>query len=224
MPHEDKTGDQCEFKPHIDCPGITIMNAVNALQLFILVWTFTAVCQDYDDNIVSCDDVTGSVGKEVTLTCSAFLQITECCIIMYKFQYPEIFNDSAICRQYFPYDPCEQRNSFTCSYTPTTAMTEQFRFFVLTMCGVKVTEFTVDITEELLEQTTDTEAPDKKGIVIEAIVITAVSCFIIIIIIIIIIVTAINCVKKFKSTNPSGLQKKYERGVSKEQTVMTTNV
>ncbi|XP_042624012.1 uncharacterized protein LOC109094041 [Cyprinus carpio] len=136
------------------------MNAVNAVQLFILVWTFTAVCQADDDVIVSCDDVTGSVGKEVTLTCSVSLQITECCIIKYKFQYPEIFNDSTVCHQDFPVNSCEQR-SFTCHYTPTTAMTEQFRFFMQTKCGVKRRGFAVNITEPMKGEI-DTEAPGKK--------------------------------------------------------------
>ncbi|XP_026104975.1 uncharacterized protein LOC113076502 isoform X2 [Carassius auratus] len=113
------------------------MNAVNTVQLFILVWTFTAVCQDDDENVsVSCQNVTGSVGKEVNLSCSVSLKITECCIRKYKFQYPEIFNDSSICRQDVSVNSCEQRDSFTCRYSPTTEMTEQFRFFVLTMCGM----------------------------------------------------------------------------------------
>ncbi|XP_042575311.1 uncharacterized protein LOC109100274 [Cyprinus carpio] len=116
------------------------MNAVNALQLFILVWTFTAVCQADKDIIVSCDDVTGSVGREVNLTCSVSLQNIECCIVRYLFKYPEIFNDSAICRQDVPVNPCEQRNSFTCRYTPTTVMREQFRFFVQSNCGVEKAE------------------------------------------------------------------------------------
>ncbi|XP_026099812.1 uncharacterized protein LOC113070628 [Carassius auratus] len=113
------------------------MKSVNAVQLFILVWTFTAVCQADEDISVSCDDLTGSVGKEVTLICSVSLKITECCIIMYKFKYPEIFNDSSICRQDVSVNSCEQRNSFTCRYTPPTEMKEQFRFFVQTKCGVK---------------------------------------------------------------------------------------
>ncbi|XP_042575307.1 uncharacterized protein LOC109100275 isoform X3 [Cyprinus carpio] len=119
------------------------MNAVNALQLFILVWTFTAVCQDYDDIIVSCENVTGFVGKEVILNCSVSLQNIECCIVRYLFKYPEIFIDSTICQD-VPVNSCEQRNSFTCRYTPTTAMKEQFSFFVQTNCGVgKTKTFTV---------------------------------------------------------------------------------
>ncbi|KAK9965927.1 hypothetical protein ABG768_004989 [Culter alburnus] len=50
--------------------AIKTMNTVNAV-LFILVWTFTAVCQADDDVCsISCEEVTGAVGKEVTLTCS----------------------------------------------------------------------------------------------------------------------------------------------------------
>ncbi|XP_026111508.1 uncharacterized protein LOC113088267 [Carassius auratus] len=110
------------------------MNGVNAVQLFILVWTFTAVCQADEHVSVSCQNVTGSVGKEVTLSCSVSLKITGCCFIKYKFQYPEIYNDSSICQD-VSVNSCEQRNSFTCRYTPTTAMKEQFRFFVQTTCG-----------------------------------------------------------------------------------------
>ncbi len=86
---------------------------------------------------VICDNVTGSVGKEVNLTCSVSLQITDCCIIMYK------FNELVICPQ-SEYS-CAQRNSFTCHYTPTTAMTEPFRFFLQTTCGAKTTQFTLNI-------------------------------------------------------------------------------
>ncbi len=94
---------------------------------------------------VTCDDVTGSVEKEVNLTCSVSLQKTDCCIRKYMFQYTEIYNDSTICMKKLPNDSCAQRNSFTCSYTQTTATTQQFRFFLQTTCEVKTTRFTVDI-------------------------------------------------------------------------------
>ncbi|XP_048027362.1 uncharacterized protein LOC125261577 [Megalobrama amblycephala] len=153
------------------------MNAVNSVQLFIVVWTFTAVCRADDDVCsISCEDVTGTVGKQVAFTCSVPQKCTECCIIMYKFQYPEKYNNSAICKQEFHLDPCEQRNSFTCRYTPTTAMTGQFRLFFQTTCDMKRTEFTVDITEpskpEIIKEApgrkeprkpeTDTEDHDRK--------------------------------------------------------------
>ncbi|XP_058648670.1 uncharacterized protein LOC131550541 isoform X2 [Onychostoma macrolepis] len=127
------------------------MSADNVVLLFTLLWTFMAVCQA-DKNInLSCENVTGSVGKEVNLTCSVSLLKADCCIEMYKFQYPERFNDPAICKK-VPPESCEQRNSFTCRYTPTTAMTEQFRFFVQTTCGAERTEFTMDISESSKNQ------------------------------------------------------------------------
>ncbi len=104
----------------------------------------TILCY-FSDFIVSCDNVTGSVGNEGTFTCRVSLQRTDCCIQIYKFQYPNRYNDSAICKEEFPVNSCEQRNSFTCPYTPSTAMTEQFRIFLQTTCGVNITEFTVNI-------------------------------------------------------------------------------
>ncbi|XDV44070.1 hypothetical protein PO909_012419 [Leuciscus waleckii] len=148
------------------------MNAVNAVQLFTLVWTFTAVCQADDDISVSCEDVTGIVKKEVTFTCSVCLNKSGCCITGYKFQYPEIHKESDFCKQ--TVSKCSQRNSFTCSFSPTT-MTEQFRFFVQTNCGNKRTEFTVDITE-----TSQHEKAEDRGFKV-AVIAAAVSCFIIVI-------------------------------------------
>ncbi len=96
----------------------------------------------FSDINVTCENVTGSVGKEVNLTCKVSLQNTDCCIKNYKFKYP---NDSTICNEVFPKELREQRNSIiTCSYTPTTAMTEQFSFFVQT-CGYEIITFTVNI-------------------------------------------------------------------------------
>ncbi|KAK2876077.1 hypothetical protein Q8A67_020173 [Cirrhinus molitorella] len=123
---------------------ITTMNVVNAVQLFILVWTFSAVCQADDDFSISCDDVTGSVGKEATFTCRILLQDTECCAEMYKFQYP---NNSEICKEESLVNSCDHSNSFTCRYTPTRAMIEKFRFFLQAKCGRKKTEFSVNITD-----------------------------------------------------------------------------
>ncbi|KTF72876.1 hypothetical protein cypCar_00046085, partial [Cyprinus carpio] len=128
------------------------MSAVNVVQLFVLVLVFNTVCQADEGAIkpeieieapgkkdisVSCKNVTGSVGKEVTLTCNVSLQSRDCSTEMGMFRYP---NDSVICKQKLPKD-----SSFTCRYTPTTAMTEKFSFFVQTKCGMKQTEFTVDI-------------------------------------------------------------------------------
>ncbi len=96
----------------------------------------------FSDINLSCDNVSGFVEKEVNLTCKVLLPNTDCCITKYKFQHP---NDSTICKEVFPEGSCEQRNIITCRYTPTTATTERFRFFVQTTCGQKTTEFTVNI-------------------------------------------------------------------------------
>ncbi|XP_067285829.1 uncharacterized protein [Pseudorasbora parva] len=142
------------------------MIAVNAGQLLILVWTLTAVCQADDGDIsVICEDVTGTEGEEVSLTCRVSLKCSERCIKLYKFQYPE--GDSAICRKEFPEDSCEQRDRLTCRFTPTTAKAEQFRFFVQTLCGRETTEFTVSITDSLESdgsQTAANEEPIARGI------------------------------------------------------------
>ncbi|XP_077056402.1 uncharacterized protein LOC143709686 [Siphateles boraxobius] len=151
---------------------IKTMNGVNAVQLFILVWTFTAVCQADGDISVSCADVTGTVSEEITFTCSVSLKKSEYCIIMYKFQYPEKYSDSEICREDFPLD-CEKRNNFTCRFSSTTVMTGQFRFFIQTNCSRTQTAFTVNITEsskpvtenpETSTPVTVTENPAKNGI------------------------------------------------------------
>ncbi|XP_067225853.1 uncharacterized protein [Chanodichthys erythropterus] len=282
------------------------MNAVNAVHLLIVVLTCTAVCRaDVDDIIVSCEDVTETVGKEVNLTCSVSLKCSECCITKYKFEYPEK-QDIPICREDL-LDSCEQKNNFTCSYTPTTevmrqfrffvqrkcgalytestvnkadgcsvscknvtvgkkanltcsvpqncsecciekykfyytenykdnksicrqdlqgsceqrnnftcrynatkAMTGRFKFFVQTTCGTKSTEFTVDIIEP--SKQTGPEDPGSTAWLF--------GCFIIIIILFIIGMSAF-CVKRFKCSNPSGSQMKYERGASEEPTMTT---
>ncbi|XP_073684887.1 uncharacterized protein [Garra rufa] len=137
------------------------MNAVNAVQLFLLVWTFSAVCQADGDFSVSCDDVTGSVGKEVTFTCSISLQSTECCVKSYTFRPSEGY-DFAICKEEFPVNTCDLRKSFTCNYTPTTAMTAKFRFFVQAQCGAKTAKFTVQLTGPIKPEI-DNEAPGEKG-------------------------------------------------------------
>ncbi len=112
-----------------------------------LLYCSVAVLYDihcyFSDINVTCDNVTGSVGKEVNLTCKVSLPNTDCCIEKYTFKYPK----ESICKEVFPRSSCEQRNNIiTCSYTPTTAMTEQFRFILQPTCGQKTTEFTVNIT------------------------------------------------------------------------------
>ncbi|XP_077065357.1 uncharacterized protein LOC143718238 [Siphateles boraxobius] len=178
------------------------MNAVNAVQLFILVWTFTDVCQADGDISVSCADVTGTVRKEVTFTCSVSLKKSDCCISLYKFRYPEKYNNSEICREN---SSCEQRN-FTCSFSSTTVMTGQFRFFIQTNCGRKDTEFTVNITDI----NTALLINPSPGFRTEDTVIAAVTgCFIIFIIIIIV---TIIYKKKPNYSKPCGFQRRIFLG------------
>ncbi|XP_016314958.1 uncharacterized protein LOC107667752 [Sinocyclocheilus anshuiensis] len=195
------------------------MNAVNAVQLFILVWTFTAVCQADKNFNVRCDGVTGSVGKEVHLTCR--VSGVQCCIQMCKFRYPKSYKDSTICKEEPPVNSCDQRNSFTCRYTPNTTMTEKFSFFVQTNCGTETTEFTVDIAGPTTPETV-TGAPGEKAEVKimnvsgrsapdtaagheskVSVIAAVVGCFILIIIIMTIIHN-----KKPNFTKPCGFQKR----------------
>ncbi|KAF4106303.1 hypothetical protein G5714_012293 [Onychostoma macrolepis] len=131
------------------------MNAVNAVQLFVLVWTFSAVCQADKDISVSCDDATGSVGNKVMFNCSVSLLIDKCCIKSNTF----IYNDSKFCRKVLPHDSCEHSKSFTCSYTPNKTMTEKFSFFVQASCGCKITEFTVVTGHNRLLKTYEPRKP-----------------------------------------------------------------
>ncbi|XP_056325855.1 uncharacterized protein LOC130238774 [Danio aesculapii] len=176
------------------------MNAVNAVQLFLLVWSFSTVCHgDTDVSSVSCDDVTGTVGNEVIFTCRVSEKCTEYCVKLYKFQYPEKNNDSEICRQELSNDICEKRNIFTCRYTPDTTIKGTFRFFLQSACGIKTSTFTVEISERM-KSTADTgvsfnEEENKYAGALEtqreekqdrgfklAVILAVVSCFIIVII------------------------------------------
>ncbi|XP_056326115.1 uncharacterized protein LOC130239010 isoform X4 [Danio aesculapii] len=127
---------------------ITTMNATDAVLLFILLCTSTVTCQANESDVcsVSCNNVTGTVGKEVIFTCRVSEQCTEGCVTLYKFQYPEIYNDVEVCKHKFPNDACEKKNIFMCRYTSDTAMTKTFRFFLQTECETKTAEFTVEIS------------------------------------------------------------------------------
>ncbi len=102
----------------------------------------------FSDFSPSCEDVSGFVGKEVNLTCKVSRLINNCCIITYMIKCPDIKNDTATCKKV---TSCEQSKSFTCSYTPTTAMTENCSLFVQTTCGTKSTKFTVNIAGIIFE-------------------------------------------------------------------------
>ncbi|NP_001314806.1 uncharacterized protein LOC562542 isoform 2 precursor [Danio rerio] len=191
------------------------MNAVNAVQLFLLVWSFSTVCHgDTGVCSVSCDDVTGTVGNEVTLTCRVSEKCKEDCIKMFKFLYPENYKNSEICRQKSPGGSCEKENIFTCRYTPDAAINETIRFFMQTRSSPVKGKFTVEISAGLMKSTADTEAlineeahkymgtsetrkeeKQDRGFQL-AVILAVVSCFIIIIIVVIF------KVKKSESTRP----------------------
>nr|XP_003199701.1 uncharacterized protein LOC100535892 [Danio rerio] len=167
------------------------MAVINAVQIFMLLLGFTAVCQtDADGCNVRCNDVTGAVRKEVMFNCSFSEQCTDCCVIWFKFQYPENYNYSDICREGSPDDRCKKKKTFTCRYTPNTAMKETFRFFVQTNSSTKTAEFTVDISEHEPHINNPGQSPGHEKTSVSAIS-AGVGCFIIFIIIIILTIIII---------------------------------
>ncbi|XP_056626986.1 uncharacterized protein LOC130438814 isoform X2 [Triplophysa dalaica] len=163
------------------------MGAVNVCLMLLLVWTLTAVCKDDD---ITCEDVTGHVGKELTLTCRISYQSHTCCIMKYKF-----YNEDEIHREEFRKDPCIHLTSFSCPYTANEVTTTKIKFFSQTTCGAKTREFTVNITDAVKEEDTaggtnriEAEpAPEEKAPVQAgdrstlAVIISVLSCFIIIV-------------------------------------------
>lgn len=175
------------------------MNAVNPVQLFLLVWGFSTVCHgDTGVCSVSCDDVNGTVGKEVTLTCRVSEQCNEDCIQMFKFQYPENHKTPVICKE-SPNGVCEKRNFLTCSYTPDTAMKGIFSVFLQAKRSQKSAKFTVEISG-LMKSTAVTPSKEEENGYADAsktrkeekqdrgfklaVILSVVSCFIIVIIVV----------------------------------------
>ncbi|XP_056325959.1 uncharacterized protein LOC130238866 isoform X2 [Danio aesculapii] len=189
------------------------MTVINAVQIFMLLWGFIAVCQtDADGCNVSCNNVTGAVRKEVIFNCSFSEQCTEDCAKLYKFQYPQKYNDSAIYREGSADDPCKKKKTFTCRYTPDTAIKETFRFFVQTNSSRKTAGFTVDISEH--ESLINVAGPDPSSVPEDprhentpvSAISAGVGCIIIIIIIIIILTIIIIYKKK---TDLHGSQERW---------------
>ncbi|KAK9965928.1 hypothetical protein ABG768_004990 [Culter alburnus] len=209
--------DSCEQKNNFTCSYTPTTEVMRQFRFFVQTMSGTLTTESTvnkaDVCSVSCKNVT--VGKEVTLTCSVPQTHPECCVKKYKLYYTENHKDKKdICRQDLQ-GSCEQRNSFTCRYNATKAMTGQFGFFVQTRSERKSTEFTVDIREYSKLADPGSTAPMFPGAVV--------GCFIIIIIIIFIIGMSAFCVKRFKCSNPSGSQIEYERGASEEPTMTTVN-
>ncbi|XP_073671093.1 uncharacterized protein [Paramisgurnus dabryanus] len=126
-----------------------MMGAVNVLQLILLVWTFTAVCEADDDPFsITCENVTGGVGEKLNLTCTvSYSKKNECSMKMYKFinTAAEVF-DPKICKVLFETDLFTQENKISCPYTANKAMTTKFQLFLQTDCGAKRSEFSVKTT------------------------------------------------------------------------------
>ncbi|XP_051530880.1 uncharacterized protein LOC127427355 [Myxocyprinus asiaticus] len=129
------------------------MGSVSFVLLLILVWTFTTVCEDdnFEKCAVTCEDVTGTVGKDLTLTCSVSWKCSKCCTKIYKFTETENENSKEICRQEF-LDSCDQWTNFTCPYTPKVTMATKFRFCLQTQNGMRTVEFSVNITETVVPE------------------------------------------------------------------------
>nr|XP_055032776.1 uncharacterized protein LOC129421344 isoform X3 [Misgurnus anguillicaudatus]XP_055032777.1 uncharacterized protein LOC129421344 isoform X3 [Misgurnus anguillicaudatus] len=126
-----------------------MMGAVNVVLLVLLVWTFTAVCEaDDDDIIINCEDVAGTVGHEINLTCTVSYPNQNCYMTMYK------FTDTAaddICKEQFSKDLLKQERSFSCPYTADKAMKTKFKFHLQSTCGAKTKEFSVSTPDIIIK-------------------------------------------------------------------------
>ncbi|KAA0724799.1 hypothetical protein E1301_Tti023980 [Triplophysa tibetana] len=119
------------------------MNAVRVVLLVELVCIFTPTGETDSFNL-TCEDVSGHVGEELTLTCSVSGQRDTCCVKMYKFM-NTADDDTTICKG-LKNNTCPRRMNLTCPYTANSNMTTPFKFFLQTTCGPKTVELTVNIT------------------------------------------------------------------------------
>ncbi len=101
-------------------------------------------CYSSDLCSVTCDNVTGSVGEEVHLTCRVSEQCAKCCIVKYKFQYPESYK--AICKEEFKMNSCEKRKQLHLQLHSNYSNDRTIQILSANMCGAKSTGFTVNIT------------------------------------------------------------------------------
>ncbi|XP_073723301.1 uncharacterized protein [Misgurnus anguillicaudatus] len=135
--------------PHGEDKQSWMMGAVDVVLLVLLVWTFTAVCENKTEITSNCTDVTAHVGKQINLTCTVSNLKKSCCMKMYKF----IDDDPTICRKEFSSDSCKQESTVSCPYTANKTMTTKVKFFVQTTCGQKTTYFSVSTTGAVKEDT-----------------------------------------------------------------------
>ncbi|XP_065116757.1 uncharacterized protein [Paramisgurnus dabryanus] len=138
--------DHCElYPPHGEDKQSWMMGAVNVVLLVLLVWTFTAVCEDDDDIIISCEVVTAPVGDEINLACNVSYLKQNCYTTMYKFTDTAAAGD--ICKEQFSKDLLKQERRFSCPYTADKAMTTRFQFYLQSTCGGEYTYFSVNTTD-----------------------------------------------------------------------------
>ncbi|XP_065116755.1 uncharacterized protein [Paramisgurnus dabryanus] len=122
-----------------------MMGVVNVVLLVLLVWTFTSVCEEDDNEItINCEDVTARVEDKINLTCTVSYLRKGCSMKSYKFINPEADDVPTICREEFRSDHLSR---VSCPYTANKAMTTKFKFFLQTTCGPLSTYFSVNITE-----------------------------------------------------------------------------
>ncbi|XP_065116764.1 uncharacterized protein [Paramisgurnus dabryanus] len=157
-----------------------MMGAVNVVLLVLLVWTFTAVCEEKDDITVNCTDVTAPVEDKINLNCTVTYLNKGCCPVWYKFMTTAPADDTTICREDFNKDPCIEMSSFSCLYTANKLMTSKFKFHLQTTCGAKNTEFSVIITERRIEPTKKPPVQTDKTTI--PVIICVLSCFVIVIV------------------------------------------
>ncbi|XP_051530878.1 uncharacterized protein LOC127427353 [Myxocyprinus asiaticus] len=200
--------------------------AVHAGLLFVLVWTFSAVCEDNDDNLstITCEHITGTVGENVTLICRVSTQSNDLCIQFCMFS-DAINGGTELCRKHYS---CDQRN-FTCTYTPKAKRTTKFKFFLQTNTEWKTSNFTVNITEFVKDSATNTtSASSQKGVDTEVSTkenqhqtsdnTAGITCFtLLLLLLLLIIVFLANKYKKKRHncTNPFGSHMDYEMGDTK---------
>ncbi|KAI7796949.1 hypothetical protein IRJ41_009952 [Triplophysa rosa] len=151
------------------------MGDISIVLLVLLVWKFTAACDtDPDFFKQACKDVTGHVGKELTLNCTVSYS-NRCRMVLYKLINKD--KETTICRE-FASKPDQQH--FSCTYTANKVMSATFMFSLQANCGCITTTFTVNtggsnrIKGDPTKETSDLTG--KAGI---AVIVAAISCFII---------------------------------------------
>lgn len=97
------------------------------------------ICSFADFPSTTCNEVTGHVGKNLTLNCTVIYS-DRCKAVLYKFINKD--KDKTICRVELTSKSKQQH--FSCSYTPNEDMTATFLFFLQANCGTVFIDFKVN--------------------------------------------------------------------------------